>query len=48
MNKKKYLAVIGCGYWGANLVRNFNNINVLKSVVDTNEKSKTFFKICCC
>ena len=40
MNKKKYLAVIGCGYWGANLVRNFNNINVLKSVVDTNEKSK--------
>ncbi len=28
------LAVIGCGYWGKNLVRNFNQLGVLHTVCD--------------
>ncbi|MCK6626356.1 MAG: Gfo/Idh/MocA family oxidoreductase [Anaerolineae bacterium] len=28
------VAVIGCGYWGKNLVRNFNQLNALKLVCD--------------
>ncbi len=29
------IAVIGCGYWGKNLVRNFNQLGALATVVDT-------------
>ncbi len=28
------IAVIGCGYWGKNLVRNFNQLGVLQTVCD--------------
>ena len=28
------LAVIGCGYWGKNLVRNFQQLGVLSLVCD--------------
>src|SRR5579862_2017466 len=28
------VAVVGCGYWGKNLVRNMQQLNVLHSVVD--------------
>jgi predicted dehydrogenase/acetyltransferase-like isoleucine patch superfamily enzyme len=28
------IAVVGCGYWGANLVRNFAQLNALSAVVD--------------
>ncbi|RPJ09991.1 MAG: gfo/Idh/MocA family oxidoreductase, partial [Deltaproteobacteria bacterium] len=28
------LAVIGSGYWGKNLVRNFHNLGVLKLICD--------------
>jgi len=31
------VAVIGSGYWGKNLVRNFHNIGVLKLICDKNE-----------
>lgn len=31
------ISVIGCGYWGSNLVRNFSQLGVLSSVCDTNE-----------
>jgi UDP-2-acetamido-3-amino-2,3-dideoxy-glucuronate N-acetyltransferase len=31
--------VVGCGYWGKNLVRNFAQLGVLKSVCDADEKS---------
>ena len=31
------LAVIGCGHWGSNLIRNFNEIGVLKAVCDTDK-----------
>ena len=28
------VAVIGCGHWGKNLVRNFSEIGVLKAISD--------------
>ncbi|HAX61397.1 MAG TPA: hypothetical protein DCX95_02400 [Elusimicrobia bacterium] len=34
----KNIAVIGCGYWGKNLVRNFHKIGVLNTICDTDEK----------
>ena len=33
------LALIGGGYWGKNLVREFNNINVLHTICDINENT---------
>ena len=30
------VAVVGSGYWGKNLVRNFNNLGALKTICDTN------------
>jgi len=33
---KKYLSVIGVGYWGRNLVRNFSDLGVLHSICDPN------------
>lgn len=32
------ISVIGCGYWGKNLVRNFAELNVLHSVCDANQE----------
>src|SRR5689334_12155842 len=29
------IAVLGCGYWGQNLVRNFHELGVLQVVCDT-------------
>ena len=34
MANKINIGVIGAGYWGLNLIRNFNKIGVLKSVSD--------------
>jgi len=31
------ISVIGCGYWGKNLVRNFSELGVLDSVCDANQ-----------
>ena len=31
------VAVIGAGYWGKNLVRNFHNLGSLKLICDKNE-----------
>ncbi|MGI9214553.1 MAG: Gfo/Idh/MocA family oxidoreductase [Gammaproteobacteria bacterium] len=41
------ISVIGCGYWGKNLVRNFKELGALDSVCDTNyqlaeQASKTY------
>jgi len=33
---KKNIAVVGCGHWGKNLVRNFSKLGVLASVCDPN------------
>ncbi len=44
---KKSIAVIGAGYWGKNLVRNFHQLGVLKAICDgtqsiREEMSKTY------
>jgi UDP-2-acetamido-3-amino-2,3-dideoxy-glucuronate N-acetyltransferase len=36
LTNKKNIAVIGTGYWGKNLVRNFFNLGVLHTICDTN------------
>jgi len=36
---KKNIAVIGTGYWGKNLVRNFNNLESLHTVCDSNPET---------
>ena len=38
MNKQK-VAVLGCGLWGRNIVRNFYNLEVLHSVCDLDEEN---------
>ncbi|MFC1907119.1 Gfo/Idh/MocA family oxidoreductase [Chloroflexota bacterium] len=32
------IAVIGCGYWGENLIRNFNDLGALHTICDTDPK----------
>jgi len=39
------IAVIGSGYWGKNLVRNFYNLNSLKLVSDKMKQFYLFSKI---
>jgi predicted dehydrogenase len=34
------IAVIGCGYWGKNLVRNMNGLGALAAVVDETERGR--------
>lgn len=42
MNASVKLAVIGCGYWGKNLARNFAQLGALAAIVDPNpEAAKT-------
>tara|TARA_A100001015_G_C14954522_1_gene698176 strand:- start:618 stop:1568 length:951 start_codon:yes stop_codon:yes gene_type:complete len=42
---KKNIAVVGCGHWGKNLVRNFYELQALSSVCDPNQQiSDTFAK----
>ena len=36
---KKNIAIVGCGYWGKNLVRNFSELGALYSVSDTNAET---------
>ena len=35
---KKNIAVIGCGHWGKNLVRNFSELGALAAVCDPNDE----------
>ena len=37
------LAVIGSGYWGKNLVRNFNDLGALHTICDKNTETLQFF-----
>ena len=37
--KQQKIAVIGCGVWGRNIVRNFYNLNVLDIVCDLDESN---------
>jgi len=38
---QRTVAVIGCGYWGKNLVRNFNTLGALQTVCDATEAGRT-------
>ena len=40
---EKNIAVVGCGYWGKNLVRNFCELGVLRAVFDYNQKTSESF-----
>src|ERR1022692_4516871 len=35
------VAVVGCGYWGKNLVRNFHQLGALQIVCDTTEEGRS-------
>ncbi len=35
----KYVAVVGCGYWGKNLVRNFAELGVLRVICDASHET---------
>lgn len=37
--KEQKIAVIGCGVWGRNIVRNFYNLNVLDTVCDIDDEN---------
>lgn len=40
---EKIIAVVGCGHWGKNLVRNFSELGVLGAICDPNEQlAKSF------
>lgn len=41
---KKKIAIVGCGYWGKNLVRNFNELNSLYALCDINASRLEAFK----
>lgn len=41
----KNIAVIGCGYWGKNLVRNFRELDSLYALCDANEDRLRDFKV---
>jgi predicted dehydrogenase len=40
MNKMPSVAVVGCGYWGKNLVRNFKRLGALKMVCDATDAGR--------
>ena len=44
VTKAPQVAVIGCGYWGKNLVRNYHNLGALKLICDKNETTLADFK----
>lgn len=43
-NSGKKVAVIGSGYWGKNLVRNYHGIGALRAICDTNETTLDRFR----
>ena len=38
---KKHVAIVGCGYWGKNLVRNFYELEALHAICDVDEDRLT-------
>ncbi len=39
MSKDQCIAVVGCGYWGKNLVRNFHELGVLSAISDVSAEN---------
>jgi len=44
MNNEVSLAIVGLGYWGPNLLRNFNNLGVVKYVFDLDDNKLKKFR----
>lgn len=44
MKNKNTIAIIGSGYWGKNLIRNFNSLNALHTICDSNPETLESFK----
>ena len=44
MKDNKNIGIIGAGYWGLNLIRNFYKLKVLKHVVDKNSNNMVAVK----
>jgi len=44
MTNKTNVAVIGSGYWGKNLIRNYSKLDALKVICDNNETLLEHFK----
>jgi UDP-2-acetamido-3-amino-2,3-dideoxy-glucuronate N-acetyltransferase len=44
MTKNAFVAVIGCGYWGKNLVRNFHELDALYAICDKDPKTLQTFQ----
>jgi len=42
--EKQHVAVVGCGYWGKNLVRNMHALGALSAVVDSTESGRAIAK----
>jgi predicted dehydrogenase len=40
-NIEPHIAVVGCGYWGKNLVRNFRELGALRLICDMTEQGRT-------
>ena len=40
INKKSNIALVGCGYWGKNLCRNFHSLDALSAVVDATKSGQ--------
>jgi len=38
-DKKPKIAIVGCGYWGRNLVRNFYELGHLETICDTEQST---------
>ena len=43
-SSQKQVAVVGSGYWGKNLVRNYYSLNALKVICDKNEATLLSFQ----
>ena len=41
MNIVPKIALVGCGYWGKNLCRNFHSLGALSAVVDATENGQS-------
>jgi len=41
---KKNIAIVGCGYWGKNLIRNFDSLGALATICDNNNEILDEFK----
>ncbi len=41
----KNIAVVGCGYWGKNLVRNFAELGALRTICDSSTEVLSQFDI---